>query len=150
MGRIVSIDYGFARMGLAISDERRVIATSLGAIKAEKGGAANARKVLQALATYEVDEIVLGLPLHMDGNKGFMVDEVHYFLNCLKQMIACPIVTWDERLSTVQADRMLRETSLSRKKRSQVIDGVTAVIILQSYLDKLAFQKENYDLTDKK
>ena len=142
MGRIVSIDYGLKRIGLAVSDEMKIIATFLGVIEAEKTSDATIKKILAALASYKnIETILVGVPFHMDGKAGIMVDEVRHFIEKLALHISCPIVEWDERLSTVQAERSL--TSLSRKKRSKVIDGVTAVILLQSYLERLTFLKES-------
>lgn len=142
MGRVACIDYGLARMGLAISDETKIIATSLGQLKAEKTCEANVQLILKALASYKLDTIIIGLPLYLNGKKGFLADEVHHFIAKLQTMVPYPVIAWDERLSTVQADRALREANLSRKKRSQVVDTVTAVILLQCYLEKLSFEKE--------
>lgn len=135
MGRIVSIDYGLARIGMAISDEMKVIATSLGVVTAEKTVELTIQKILALLEPYSVDLIIVGLPLHMNGKTGFLADEVKHFISLLEKIGLCPIVAWDERLSTVQAERALREGNLSRKKRSKVIDAVTAMILLQSYLE---------------
>lgn len=142
MGRIVSVDYGIVRIGLAISDERKCIATSLGMIAAQKTAEGNVKVLLDALKTYSVDALIIGMPLHMNGKMGFLADEVKHFIACLQKHVSFPVVAWDERLSTVQAERALREAELSRKKRSKVIDGVAAVILLQSYLSFLDLQAE--------
>lgn len=84
---------------------------------------------------YEIEEVVVGLPLLMSGKSGLMADEVRHFVSLLEQHIKAPIKTWDERLTSVQADRSLREGNLSRKRRAKVVDVVAAVIILQNYLD---------------
>ena len=76
----------------------------------------------------------------MSGKVGFLADEVKHFIEFLKKATAVPVVTWDERLTTVQAERSLRESSLSRKKRTQFVDTVAAVIILQNYLDHKKFK----------
>lgn len=139
--RIVGIDYGLARLGLAISDERKIIANSLTTLIAERKTEATAQKLVKELALhaaanhYEIEEIVIGMPLMMNGTKGMLADEVLHFIALLKALISVPIVTWDERLSSVQADRSLREGNFSRKRRSKMVDGVAATIILQSYLD---------------
>lgn len=98
-------------------------------------------KVVEELQKYEqskkfeIEEIIIGLPLQMNGKMGMMADEVKLFTEALKKLISCPIKTWDERLTTVQAERSMREGCLTRKKRSKVVDTITATIILQCYLD---------------
>lgn len=139
--RIVGIDYGLARLGLALSDERKIIANSIKTFPAEKKAEATAHKLIKelnehaTLHNYEIEEIVIGMPLMMNGKKGMLADEVIHFVSLLKELLPMPIVTWDERLSSVQADRSLREGNFSRKKRSKMVDGVAATIILQSFLD---------------
>jgi putative holliday junction resolvase len=139
--RIVAIDYGLARIGMAISDERKIFASSLETIRSEKKLDKTVLKVAQELKMhqekngYQIEEIVIGLPLQMNGKMGMLADEVKQFAALLGQQIPCPIITWDERMTTVMAERSLRESSMTRKNRAKVVDAVTAVIILQSYLD---------------
>ena len=139
--RIVGIDYGMARLGIAISDETKTIAIPFTTLKAEKKMEHTISKLLKELANhqetmrYNLEEIVIGLPLMMSGKYGVLADEVKHFVELLRQKISCPIVLWDERLTTVQAERSLRESSLTRKRRSQAVDSVASIIILQSYLD---------------
>lgn len=139
--RVVSIDFGLARIGLAISDEMSLIAMPLKTIAAEKKMELTVAKVIkeleghQAQNGYELSAIVVGLPLLMTGKKGFLADEVQCFVDLLKRSTTVPVETWDERLTSVQAERSLRESNMSRKKRSKVVDVVAAVIILQNYLD---------------
>lgn len=141
--RIAALDYGLARIGVAVSDETKTIAMPLATITCEKKTEDTAKKIVQALEDhqkaqhYELSEIVIGLPLMMSGKMGFLADETHYFIGLLKQLISIPIVTWDERLTSVQAERSMREGNLSRKKRAKSVDNVAAIIILQSYLDHL-------------
>lgn len=145
--RIVAIDYGLARIGLALSDERKIIANSLKTFPAEKKAEFTARKLVKELQDhadlhhYEIEEIVIGMPLMMNGKKGMLADEVIHFVSLLKELLPIPIITWDERLSSVQADRSLREGNFSRKRRSKMVDGVAATIILQNYLDSKSLQK---------
>lgn len=140
--RIIGLDYGLARIGVAISDERHLLASPLMTFAAEKKAENTAAKLIQQLQQhastnkYIITEIVIGLPLMMSGKRGLIADEVMHFVEILKQHIDVPIITWDERLSSVQADRTLREGNLSRKKRSKVVDTVAACIILQNYLDR--------------
>ncbi len=139
--RILGIDFGLSRLGLALSDQNKIIASPHSVIKAEKAIANTIQNVLNAIAQIskmhccEIEKIVVGLPLMMSGKTGFLADEVHNFVKNLSEAISIPIETWDERLTTVQAERSLRESSLSRKKRSKIVDMVSASIILQSYLD---------------
>ncbi len=143
--RIIGLDYGLARIGVALSDERKIIATGSVTIAAEKKAEATAQKIgaeLNKLAEaqkFTIEKIVLGFPLKMDGTRGLQADEVADFAELLKQVLQCEIVLWDERLTTVQADRSLREGNLTRKQRAKQMDKVAAVLILQSYLDSLAF-----------
>lgn len=143
--RVVSLDYGLARIGVALSDERKIIALGSVTILAEKKAEQTAQKVATELAKlaetqkFDIEKIVLGLPLKMDGTRGIQADDVAHFAELLKQYIPCEIVLWDERLTSVQADRSLREGNLTRKQRSKQVDKVAAVIILQSYLDSLGF-----------
>lgn len=141
--RTLGIDFGIARLGLAISDERKVIASPLITFQAEHRTEYTVKKLLEALDklqetnNYEIDLIVVGLPLMMSGKMGVIADEVKHFVSLLSQATTIPIITWDERLTTVQAERSLRESNLTRKRRSKVVDIVSAAIILQCYLDSL-------------
>lgn len=148
-GRIVGIDYGLARIGIALSDEQKIIATSLVTLSAEKKSEATAAKLVQQLQkhandhNYLIERIVIGMPLLMSGKKGMLADEVQHFIELLKTAIDVPIISWDERLSSVQADRSLREGNLNRKRRSKMVDAVAATIILQSYLDHIKLKDES-------
>jgi putative Holliday junction resolvase len=139
--RIIGIEFGLKRIGLSYSDENKVIAMPLMTVTAEKKTDLTVAKLLQELKKhqqdhhYMIEEIVIGLPLLMSGKTGFLADEVHFFIAQLKESTTVPITTWDERLTSVQAERTMREGSMSRKKRSEKVDVVAAVIILQNYLD---------------
>lgn len=132
--RIASIDYGLKRIGLAISDENQIIATSLGVIEAGKSSGETIRKLLEALKGYELEKILIGYPVHLNGKVGFLADEVKHFISLLEKEVDYPIVLIDERLSTIQAERSLREGGMNRKKRAKVVDAVSAVILLQGHL----------------
>lgn len=140
--RIVGIDYGMARIGLALSDESKIIASAFKTITTEKWAQKTAQKLVSELSShsesngYIIQEIVIGLPLMMNGKHGMLADEVKHFILLLKGLAPdIPIIPWDERLTTVQAERSLREGNFSRKRRSHVVDNVAAIIILQNYLD---------------
>ncbi len=139
--RLLGVDYGMRRLGLALSDERQIIATPLETLEAEKKTEQTIAKLLALVSQLEqelkceIEEILIGLPLMMSGKTGFLADEVKHFAEALSRSTSVPIRTWDERLSTIQAERSLRESSFTRKKRSKLVDKVSAAIILQSYLD---------------
>ncbi|CDZ81478.1 Putative Holliday junction resolvase [Candidatus Rubidus massiliensis] len=145
--RIIGIDFGMARIGLAYSDETQTIAFPLETFTCEKKSEANIIKLVKRLEdhqkekNYIIEKIVVGMPLMMSGKVGFLADEVKHFVDLLQQKLSIPIVTWDERLTSVQAERTLRESTMSRKKRTQFVDRVAAVIILQNYLDSIHFHQ---------
>jgi putative Holliday junction resolvase len=141
--RIVGIDWGVKRIGVALSDERKVIATPLKTLIAEKTAAGTAQKVLTELSQhaknegYQIESFVVGMPLLLSGKKGLLADEVQHFVTLLQGLTDIPVLVWDERLTTAMAEKSLKESSLNRKRRSQVVDSVAAILILQSYLDFL-------------
>jgi putative Holliday junction resolvase len=146
--RIVGIDYGMARIGLSLSDETKIIATPLITLKTEKKIESTIKKLVEYLnqhaeaGRYQIEAIVVGMPLMMNGKKGVLADEVGHFIERLKAYFKIPIYSWDERLTSVQADRSLREGPFSRKKRAQMVDNVAATLILQNYLDKGFLERE--------
>ena len=139
--RIFGIDYGLARLGLAVSDASQKIAFPLQFLKAEKKAEFTVKNLLAFIDVYcknyysEIALIVIGMPVMMDGSKGMLADEVDHFAAILKTMTSIPVVTWDERLTTVMAERSLRESTLTRKKRAKVVDSISAGLMLQNYLD---------------
>jgi putative Holliday junction resolvase len=136
--RIVGIDFGLARIGLAVSDPLKCVATPIGAIKAPKGKAAGA--VLDALLKYsgEIELIVVGHPLELSGRPGKMATAAEVFAKELETTGSYPVRLWDERLSSAQVEKQLKEAGYSRKARAQQSDAAAASVILQSYLDTLA------------
>lgn len=143
--RILGIDYGLTRIGLALSDETKMIAMPLQILLASKKSEQTVQSLLNTIEEISkkyqciIDEIVIGLPLMMSGKTGIQADEVKHFVELFAKSCPIPVKTWDERLSTVQADRALRESNYNRKKRTKFVDTVSACIILQSYLDSLSF-----------
>lgn len=141
--RILGIDFGLARFGFAISDETKTIAMPLMVWQAEKKSEDTVVKFLSAVEEIakkyqcEIEEIVIGMPLMMSGKTGFLADEVKHFVELLRGRTTIPVKEWDERLTTVMAERSLRESSMTRKRRTQLVDTVSATIILQSYLDSI-------------
>jgi len=132
--RIIGIDYGRRRLGFAVSDPDGVFAMPLRTIeiKARK----QAVQAVSRLCTEEEpDEIVVGLPLNMDGTAGPMAHEVETFCARLSRCVEIPVKTWDERLSTTAAERALLEAGAGREHRRGAVDKVAAQTILQAYLD---------------
>jgi putative Holliday junction resolvase len=132
MSRILAVDFGLKRIGLALSDERRRVALPLATVEGGKNAVQN---VLKQVGSHSILAIVIGLPLTLKGERGEMVTLVEKFGGELGQAIDAPVIYIDERLSSKAADVSLREISLNRKKRNERIDLATATMILQSYLD---------------
>jgi putative holliday junction resolvase len=134
--RILAIDHGTRRMGIAISDELKLIAQPLEFIPAEPFAAFLAR-LKQLLQEKEVEMILIGMPRNMDGSYGPAALKVQEFMAVLKTAVAIPMLAWDERLTSSQANRYLIQGNVRREKRKQKVDAIAAAILLQSYLDSL-------------
>ncbi|MBI5180284.1 MAG: Holliday junction resolvase RuvX [Nitrospirae bacterium] len=132
--RILGLDVGDKRIGIAVSDELCMCAHGVRTIE-RKGIKEDIRQIKEICEEYGVEEIIAGLPINMDGTSGFRVQKVQDFVSLLKEQVSIPVNTWDERLSTVAAERNLIDADMSRKKRKTVIDKIAATIILQGYLD---------------
>lgn len=133
--RVLAIDFGSKRIGLALSDETATIGQPLDFIAAEPLSQALER--LAALVNERsVGAIVVGLPRNMSGDYGPAAEKTRSFIAALQQKVTVPIRTWDERLTSVAANRMLIEAGLSRQKRKTKVDQTAAAILLQSYLDR--------------
>ena len=132
--RIIALDHGTVRIGVALSDELKMIASPLEFIPAEPFADVLTR--LKALIREkEVELIVIGMPRNMDGSYGPAAEKVREFATALKDALAIPLKMWDERLTSTQANRMMAEGGVKRDKRKQKVDGMAAAIFLQSYLD---------------
>jgi putative Holliday junction resolvase len=136
-GALLGLDLGTRTIGIALSDLRRQVATPLSVIRREKF-TADAAALLRLVADRKAAGIVLGLPLNMDGSEGPRAQSTRAFARNLAPLCPLPLLFWDERLSTVAAERALLEADTSRKRRSEVIDAVAAGYILQGALDRLA------------
>ena len=134
---IAGLDLGDKTIGVALSDLRRQVATPIEVIRREKF-TIDAGRLLALLDARGAVGIVLGLPLNMDGSVGPRVQATQAFARNLEKLTALPICYWDERLSTVAAERALLEADTSRKRRKEVIDQVAAGYILQGALDRIA------------
>lgn len=138
---VAGLDLGDKTIGVALSDLRRQVATPIEVIRREKF-TIDASKLLALLESRGAAGIVLGLPLNMDGSIGPRVQATRAFARNLEKLTPLPICYWDERLSTVAAERALLEADTSRKRRKEVIDQVAAGYILQGALDRMARLEE--------
>jgi putative Holliday junction resolvase len=132
--RILALDHGTKRIGVAVSDETKTIAQPLEYILAEPFADFLAR-LKKLLVEKEIDLVLIGLPRNMDGSYGPAAQKVEAFVAVLKMAITVPIKTWDERLTSAQANRVLIEAKVRRDKRKEKVDKMAAAILLQSYLD---------------
>ncbi len=132
--RTLGIDFGLRFIGLAISDESGIIARPIGKYE-RKGEEAEREFFRDLIRKWEINEIVIGNPLHMDGRISESSKKCLEFACWLKENFSLEPILWDERLTTVQAERILKDSGMSRKKRKNFVDKISAVIILQSYLD---------------
>ncbi len=132
--RILGLDVGSKTIGVAVSDELNLIAQGVTTLK-RKGKRLDIKELLRMIEELKVEKVVVGLPKNMNGSLGPSAKMVLSLIEELKKFVDLPIITWDERLSTVAAQKALLEADVSRKKRKQVIDKVAALLILQGYLD---------------
>lgn len=134
MGRLLGLDLGERRIGLAVSDETGTIASALGVYtrRSVEGDLDYLRKLVEREG---IERVVVGLPLNMDGSLGPKAKEAQAFKRRLEEALKLPVELFDERLTTQEAERVLLEADLSRKRRKGVRDQLAAVLILQGYLD---------------
>ncbi|MFH1665446.1 MAG: Holliday junction resolvase RuvX [Candidatus Omnitrophota bacterium] len=132
--RIMGLDIGTKNIGVAVSDESGTIAQARQVVKRVSDEKAVGE--IQVIAgEFSVKEIVVGLPVHMDGSMGERAEDSKRFASLLEDKLSLPVVMWDERLSTKEMEEVLISASVRRKKRKMVIDKLAAQIILQGYLD---------------
>ena len=129
--RYLGVDYGRARIGLAISDPSGTLAQPLGVLKNRPGAIEEIRRII---ASHGVERIVVGLPLNMNGEEGEMAVEARNFAHRLREATGLPVDTVDERLTSWEAHSIMKEAGLRRKRRSQMVDKVAATLILERYL----------------
>jgi putative Holliday junction resolvase len=133
--RTMGLDVGTHTIGVAISDELGITAQGIKTLR-RKSMEEDFREIATIIGQFEIENIVVGLPKNMNGTLGKQAEIVLKWIKILIDKIPVPVVTWDERLSTVEATKVLLEADLSRRKRKKVIDKVAAVLILQGYLDQ--------------
>lgn len=135
--RLLGIDYGHARIGLSLSDPLQIIASPLSTIQGSKNPAVAAKNVVAEIEKQRLDieQIIIGLPLHLNGKESERSSEVRAFATALEEQGGISVRLFDERLTSVQADRLMKNAEMTRKKRASVVDTVSSTILLQSFLD---------------
>ena len=131
--KILAVDYGEARTGLAICDRTEFLASPLGTLY-EKEFAQTVTKIVYTIREYGVEGVVVGHPVNMDGSRGEKAQICERLADTLRKLTGLPVALWDERQTTMQAATYLNETNVRGQKRKEVIDQVAATIILESYL----------------
>jgi putative holliday junction resolvase len=132
--RILGVDLGRARIGVAVSDELGMLAHPVETIPASSDAA---RRIAEIVREKDAERVVVGLPRHMNGSVGTGATEALAFAKKLQALLSCEVVTWDERLTTTAANRALRESGRKTRDSRGVVDQVAAQMILQGYLDSL-------------
>lgn len=145
--RILGLDFGSKTVGVAVSDELLMTAQGLEIIRRQ-----SPNKLRQSLARieeivreYQVERIVLGYPKNMNNTEGERCEKTKEFKEMLERRTGLPVVLWDERLTTVSADKLMMETGVRREDRKKYVDEIAAVFILQGYLDSLAFAQREME-----
>ena len=141
--RVMGLDYGTKTVGVAISDPLGLTAQGIETIqrKEENKLRRTCARIEELIKEYQVEKIVLGFPKHMNNDIGERAEKALEFGEMLKRRTGIEIVMWDERLTTVEAERTLMESGVRRENRKQYVDQIPAVFILQGYLDSLGMQK---------
>ena len=132
--RILALDVGSKRIGLAVSDPLGITAQGL-EVLIRKNPQADLERLVEVARQWGVQQIVVGLPRHMDGRLGSAAPQILELVEVLQKTLGVEVVTWEERLTTVEAERVLIQADVSRRRRRQVVDQLAAVLILQNYLD---------------
>lgn len=142
--RILGLDYGSKTVGVAVSDPLGFTAQGVEIIrrKSENKMRQTLARIEELIAQYQVEEIVLGLPKNMNNTLGDRAEKSLELKETLERRTGLPVVMWDERLTTVSANRVLMETGIRRENRKEHVDEIAAVFILQGYLDYLANKNE--------
>ena len=135
--RVLGLDVGSRRIGIAISDPLGITAQGLETLQ-RQNKRLDFEKLAKLARDHEVAEIVVGLPLRMSGAEGTQAEKMQIFAEELRRRLQVPVHLWDERLTSAEANRLLRETDMSIKRRGQVVDQMAAVLILQSWMEHRA------------
>lgn len=135
--RILGIDYGDNRTGLAISDPLGWTAQGLETIETKNGLEKLLEKIEKIIQEYKVEKIVVGFPLNMNGSVGEQGKKTDEFIKIIKDKFGLPVIKWDERLTTVAAQKIMIESNVKKRERKKVVDTISASYILQGYLDSI-------------
>ncbi len=143
--RIMGLDFGSKTVGVAISDALLLTAQGIEIIrrKEENKLRQTLARIEELIVEYEVQEIVLGLPKHMNATEGVRVELTQEFKEKLERRTGLPVIFWDERLTTVAADKIMMEAGIRREHRKEHVDRIAASLILQGYLDRRNMRKED-------
>jgi putative holliday junction resolvase len=133
-GRLLGLDFGSRRIGAAVSDPLGIIAQPLPCIL-RRGDSRDIEAIAALIREFSVESVVLGLPLTLDGNEGEQAKKAKIFGAKIRERLGVPVETWDERMTTVQAERHLIASGVRREKRKEIRDSLSAVLLLQSVLD---------------
>jgi putative Holliday junction resolvase len=131
----MGLDVGSHTIGVAVSDELGITAQGLRTIR-RKSNEEDLKEIVEIIGQFEISKIVVGLPKSMDGTLGKQADMVFDWIRTLKGKVQLPVVTWDERFSTIEASKVLLEADVSRRKRKKAVDKLAAVLILQGYMNR--------------
>ena len=134
--RILGLDYGSRRIGVAVCDELGMTAQGLATIT-RKNREADLERIAEFIRRYAVEKIVIGYPLRLDGSEGIQCEKINRFIRRLENRFSLPVIRRDETLSTKEAEEILRDRGVRPEKRRETIDRVAAAIVLQGYLDAL-------------
>lgn len=135
--RILGLDYGSRRIGVAICDELMMTAQGVATL-VRRNREADLTAIGEVIARHGVEKIVVGYPLRLDGSEGIQCEKINGFIRRLEARFLLPVIRWDETLSTKEAEELLRERGVRAEKRRAVVDRVAASLILQGYLDSLS------------
>jgi putative Holliday junction resolvase len=140
--RILGLDYGSRRIGVAICDELGMTAQGVTTL-VRKNRTADIAAIAELARRYGVERIVIGYPLRLDGSEGIQCEKINRFIRRLEMGLSLPVIRWDETLSTKEAEEILREAGVRKEKRKESVDRIAASIILQGYLDQKAHKKQD-------
>jgi putative Holliday junction resolvase len=132
--RILGLDYGSKRIGVAVCDELGMTAQGLATI-IRKNRQQTLEDIAGFISTYNVEKIVIGYPIKLDGTEGIQCEKIDKFASLLESTFSLPVIKWDETLSTKEAEEILIRANIARKKRRNIVDKLAASLILQGYLD---------------
>ena len=132
--RILGLDYGSKRIGVAVSDELEITARGLTTI-IRKNQKNDLDEIAKIISIYSVEKIIIGYPIKLDGNEGIQCEKISRFAKLLEAKLRLPVIKWDETLTTKEAEDILIQAHVRREKRKRVVDKLAATLILQGYLD---------------